>query len=381
METVLFLTTVWPGARRSGGELISQGFIDAMRDGGRRVVVVAYRRQGERSPGHPDDAFAGERPIETRYAGPHAIAWLGRALLRGLPYSAAKYVSTVYRGLVEASIGAGVDLVVIDHAQTAWAMSALPPALPRAYLAHNVEHHLYSDNATAGRGLRRLVYLREARRVRALELQAFTAAAGVWALSADDASALEVLGAPGPVRVFAPPPVVTRVEGSPEADVVLLGRWSWAANSVGLEWFLDQVVAHLPPTLRVEVAGVGAERFHGRHANVTIVGSVDDAARFLSRGRVIAVPARAGAGVQVKTLDAIAMGRPVVATSLAVRGLADFPPTVRVADDPIAFAQALALAAGAQQPPSDLEAVHTWMLKRRCRFRGDVQDALSDALR
>jgi hypothetical protein len=113
---------------------------------------------------------------------------------------------------------------------------------------------------------------------------------------------------------------------------------------------------------------------------VSFDGPVDDATRFLARGRVIAVPAQAGAGVQVKTLDAIATGRPVVATSLALRGLDDLPPTVRVADDPTAFADRLAEAVASEPSASDREAVNAWVDQRRQRFEHDVREALHDVL-
>ena len=70
-------------------------------------------------------------------------------------------------------------------------------------------------------------------------------------------------------------------------------------------------------------------------------GFVEDAATFLGGGRVVAVPAVAGSGIQVKTLDAIAAGRPTVATTLALRGIDSPPATVRVADEPAEMAAAI----------------------------------------
>jgi glycosyltransferase involved in cell wall biosynthesis len=128
----------------------------------------------------------------------------------------------------------------------------------------------------------------------------------------------------------------------------------------------------------VHIAGAGAEA-HAGAPGVTVHGPVPDARRFLARARVIAIPARAGAGVQVKTLDAIATGRPVVATTRALRGIADAPATVRSADDPRAFARELeqAVAAPAGGDSDGPEAARAWVLARRRRFSADLGAAIA----
>jgi glycosyltransferase involved in cell wall biosynthesis len=62
---------------------------------------------------------------------------------------------------------------------------------------------------------------------------------------------------------------------------------------------------------------------------------VPDVRPYLAHARLALAPLRIARGVQNKVLEALAMGRPVVATGAAVEGLAhdpDFP--VAVADDP-----------------------------------------------
>lgn len=45
----------------------------------------------------------------------------------------------------------------------------------------------------------------------------------------------------------------------------------------------------------------------------------------MSKSKVIAIPSISGAGVQIKTLDAITIGRPIIASEFALRGLEDIP--------------------------------------------------------
>ena len=102
---------------------------------------------------------------------------------------------------------------------------------------------------------------------------------------------------------------------------------------------------------------------------VTVTGSVDDVRPWLSGAAVVVAPLVSGSGIKNKVLEAMAMARPIVATPLAVEGLAATPDRdVVVADGPAAFAAAVlgllddparaaAVAAGGR---ALVEAVYTW---------------------
>lgn len=374
--TVLFLTTILPGDRRTGSEVASAAFVEAMRAAGRRVVVLGYRRLGTDPPRHADDVAAADRRIETRGAGVRALGWMAGAFARRIPYSVAKYRSRAYRGAVDQLLGEGPDAVVLDHAQMAWALPPGGPGRPWAYIAHNVEHDLYRAAGERGRGPLALVNRREARRIEAVERALAAAATRVWALSEADARGLESLGAPAPRRFDLAPAEVGETGGDVEAhhDVGLLGTWTWEANAAGLRWFLDEVWRRLPGSVGVAVAGAGAPELPD---GVTRAGVVPDARAFLRAARVVAIPSVAGSGVQVKTLDAIAAGVPVVATSLALRGIPDPPATVRVADGAEAFARALVEALAGPADGAEA-AARAWAAERRARFEADVAAALEE---
>jgi glycosyltransferase involved in cell wall biosynthesis len=128
----------------------------------------------------------------------------------------------------------------------------------------------------------------------------------------------------------------------------------------------------------VEIAGRGGDFAADRRPNVRYRGFVADAMEFLAGARAVAVPSVGGSGVQVKTLDAIASGNPVVSTAVGVRGLGTVPRSVRVEDDPAEFAAALREALRAESAPDDaLE----WARVRRERFAADVAEAVEAAAR
>lgn len=73
---------------------------------------------------------------------------------------------------------------------------------------------------------------------------------------------------------------------------------------------------------------------------ITVTGRVDDVRSFLREGRVFICPVRLGGGFRGKILEAMAIGRPVVSTSLGAQGIpVDQRENIIVADDPAEFAQ------------------------------------------
>ena len=381
--TVLFATTILPMERRTGSEVASAAFVEALRETGSRVIVLGYRRAGSGRPAGADEVRVADRHIETAEAGWRPIPWLARAAFTRRAYSAAKYEGRRYRATLAAMLRRHrPQLAVIDHAQLHWLAGILErAAVPFVFIAHNVERDIYGAAAAATRPPRRWVAAREARRIGSAEADLTRRAAAVWTLTAGDASGLQDAAATASVRNFDLPPAVAPAEPlAPEVDVGILGTWSWEPNAAGLRWFADRVRPLLDTSVSTAVGGAGAGALLAGVSGVEYRGRVPDAAAFLRSARVVAVPSVAGSGVQVKTLDAIAAGRPVVATSVAMRGVGKPPAFVSVRDDPREFAAAISDGLHAQGGAREAAAAAgDWVAGRRRSFAAAVRDAVAAA--
>jgi glycosyltransferase involved in cell wall biosynthesis len=92
------------------------------------------------------------------------------------------------------------------------------------------------------------------------------------------------------------------------------------------------VVGSKPPA---EILALAAE-------DVVIVGFVDDLNSFLNKMRVSVAPLRYGAGIKGKIGTAMAVGLPVVATSIATEGMmVTDGENILVRDDAVDFAEAV----------------------------------------
>lgn len=372
---ILYCTTVLPGAKRTGGEIATQGFIDALRESGHTVEVLGYQRPGDKRKILVGESLVDQRAIETDASGLQGYLWVLGAIATGRPYSSFKYESARYCSLLTSRLRDGaVDLVVLDHAQIGFLLRLLPPEIPVVFVAHNVEQAIYAEQQATAKGIRRWLLRREAKAISLLETALTRRAQQVWTLTntdgnhfraVDSASSVIAFDLPGHV-----PSAISNVNFSqPKWDVGLIGTWTWGANAKGLQWFMKEVLPLLDKNLKIAVAGKGAEALATER--VTLLGFVPDAVDFMRDCAVVAVPSTAGSGVQVKTLDAIAAGRPIVATPIALRGISSPPDSVAMTDDPATFAAVLQAQVAQKNSSLDIEAIN-WAVTRKRMFAEQV---------
>lgn len=120
----------------------------------------------------------------------------------------------------------------------------------------------------------------------------------------------------------------------PNADAVLyFHREIWPSIKSLLPNIKFYVVGQSPP---LEVEGLSQEE------NIIVTGRVNDVRPYLRKGRVFVCPVRLGGGFRGKILEAMAVGRPVVSTSLGAEGIpATDGENILIADRPSEFAQRL----------------------------------------
>jgi hypothetical protein len=349
---LLFATSIVPdGTLGSGYEIANAAVIDALRRAGARVTVLGYTWPGRPAADPENTIVLGEVDVRTEGAPLHRkLGWLSRALRSDMTFSSVKLRIVSPESVRQAIDAAGpFDAYVLNSVQFAGAYEGVFDDRPTLFIAHNVEHRSARENALAAAGaFQRLLYRREARLLQKLEERLCSKARFVFTLAEEDRTALGVGSNAKSVAL----PLVTRASAPPlpeeravEYDAALIGTWTWQPNRIGLEWFLHEVVPHLPHDFSIRIAGRLPAGMGSRHPGVKFVGRVPDAESFVRAASVIPLVSRAGTGVQLKTIETFELGLPSVATTSAVRGIDHRPENCVVADDPVAFAAALQLAA------------------------------------
>lgn len=130
--------------------------------------------------------------------------------------------------------------------------------------------------------------------------------------------------------------------------LVFTGKMDFRPNVDGVLWFWSEVW----PRIRAEAPGahfyVVGQRPHARLAplaedpSVTVTGFVPDVRPYIAQATVYVIPLRIGGGTRLKVLEAMAMGKAIVSTSLGCEGFPLRSGThLLVGDTPRAFADAV----------------------------------------
>lgn len=109
--------------------------------------------------------------------------------------------------------------------------------------------------------------------------------------------------------------------------IVFCAKLDYFANADAALYFAQSIWPTLlarRPNLKLEIVGSRpprtVEQLDGRD-NIRVIGSVPDVRPFIGRAWIALSPLRLRAGIQFKILEAMAMGVPVVATSICCPGL------------------------------------------------------------
>jgi GT2 family glycosyltransferase len=192
----------------------------------------------------------------------------------------------------------------------------------------------------------------EQHRLEAVETSIATRADALVTISEEEAAWFRGRGAASvTVREPFPAPCEPGAQGFAERrDAIYVAGWlagPGSANDDGLRWLVDEVLPLVKaeaPELTILVTGAGPPRelLELRSEQLRFIGEVPDLGASLDQVRVAVVPIRFGAGVKIKTVDALSRGLPVVVTSLGAEGIApSWREAMRIEDDPALFARAL----------------------------------------
>jgi glycosyltransferase involved in cell wall biosynthesis len=272
--------------------------------------------------------------------------------------------------LVEQARAWRPDLIWLEGVHPSWLALTLSRALgvPLAYRSHNIEFRYLAEQARLAVTARQKLALRAGtwgleRAERALH----RAATHVFDISSDDLAWWRGEGltnnswlAPQPDDAVLATAGIA--ESARDIDLLFLGSLSSPNNVAGLHWYLDAVhplVSAQTGAHRLVIAGrrpSDALRRRIAEAGAELVADPPDAAALLGRGRVMLNPILHGSGVNIKTVDMLATGRPVVTTTKGARGLpGDVVAQLSIADTPEAFAEGVARALAA--PAADRAAL------------------------
>lgn len=221
------------------------------------------------------------------------------------------------------------EIVVFNGSDLLPLISVVPQATRKVLLAHNVESDIIRSQVEAfgAPWPASLVLRRDVAKTLRTETGLATQAGNIIAIS-PDVGRFFLSSDPSMNVTVVPTVFAYRPYRGPRAPalrplrVAFVAKMGWWPNRHGLEWLIDAVLPRLTKDqVLVDVYGPGSEEFSGRHPNLTGHGFVDSLEEVWRSANFTICPMLEGSGINVKILESLYNGIPVLATPHACRGL------------------------------------------------------------
>ncbi len=309
---------------------LAEGLLHA----GAEVEIVSLNPRKHRA-----DVVAMPVPVEAININTSRIAWPGDA-----PFIVGRFISSEFREAIRNALRRFRPEVVQIESPFLLPYVDVVRAESNARIALrslNVEFRIWEGLAANERNpLRRFALRRVAASLRKYEVRHLNTPDAVIPISAADAEDFRRLGGTRPMQVV-PCGITLSDVGSPEAGTVgFIGSLDFRPNQEAVRWIIDELWPSVPDA-RLVIAGSGAPawlRRRARNQNIEFLGEIPDAKAFLQRMSIVIAPLFAGGGMRIKVLEAMALAKPIVATTLGAGGIeVENGRDILIADDVASF--------------------------------------------
>ncbi len=294
----------------------------------------------ERASEYCHELIAVPHPVKNQRSLAFYLEVLGNTLWGRYPFLGQKYLSReTTRRLAELSSPAQqppFDLLVCDYLAPMVNFLELParPQVPSLLFQHNVESVIFRRHADTARNFfKRAMYRRQWKMLRRFEQQSAELVTGQVAVSEPDAACFRdefkmrnVLGAvPTGVdcEYFQPP-----AQPASKPVLAFLGSMDWDANQDAVTWFAGEILPRIRakvPAAEFLVIGrnppAALRALAEKDRGLRITGTVPDVRPLMAEAAAMVLPLRIGGGTRIKIYEAMAMGAPVISTTIGAEGL------------------------------------------------------------
>lgn len=300
-----------------------------------RVTYLAYGEKGSESYAHLTKSGIEPIAVGELNRPKSGLSFYGRLLtnlLSPYPFIVTNHRTDRFQSALDRLAADGeYDIVICEWSPYAIFVKDLA-RVPSVVVAHNIEASIwrrYMENET--NPLKKAYIALQYRKVERFERACFGWSSGATAVSREEAKTIASYGVPYEVAVIdngVDTDYFHESTREPDPDkLVFTGSMDWRPNQDAVVYFAEEVF----PRIKAERPGANIA-FVGRNPpphvtelgkrdGITVTGTVDDVRPYIEEAGVYVVPLRIGGGSRLKILEAMAMNKIVVSTSVGAEGL------------------------------------------------------------
>ncbi|HBL73689.1 MAG: hypothetical protein A2W90_13250 [Bacteroidetes bacterium GWF2_42_66] len=220
------------------------------------------------------------------------------------------------------------------------------------YRAHNIEHEIWNRTAKMTQGPKKNYLKLLAARIKRFEISYLNDYDLLVPITERDAAMLNSMGNKKPyftsqtgIDLSFLIPTAKNLEFP---SLFHIGSLDWSPNQEGLIWFLNNcwpVISKKYTELKFYIAGRNAPLWLEKKfslKNIVYLGEIEDAYEFINSKAIMVVPLFSGSGMRIKIVEGMALGKPIVTTSIGTEGIETTSgEDILIADDAESFNNAI----------------------------------------
>ncbi|WP_186368946.1 glycosyltransferase family 4 protein [Bacillus tropicus] len=359
MKNILFLTHLYPYPPDDGGRIVTFNTIKEFHSYGYNVILGSFVDDSiQEKPKMPMEL----KEIVIPFNYKNSYKKLFKNLFSMIPYNMYKYINrNMEIELLEILKEEKIDLIYIDHLHMAYYAEFLKRNfeelnIPIVLRQHNVESTIFERAVQEEKNIIKKMYLKiQHHRLYKYESRVVNQFDEIFTITDDDSdrmlemnNKIKISCVPAGVDIEKYKPISNLVKNN-KPVITFLGTMSWLPNINGIEWFLDEIfpeVLKFNADVILYIVGKNPPeklyRYQKKYPhNLVITGFVEDEREYVAQSEVFIVPLKIGGGMRIKILNALAMKKAIVTTSIGVEGIKISSDGICIADNKQEFVESI----------------------------------------
>lgn len=328
---VLYITSkpIFPTV--DGGSVAMEKFLLSLVRTGFEIkhLIIETDKHKFNKGAYPDRLYQKTKPESVKINTTVTVLGALKYLFKSGSYNVERFYNVSMETLILTTLkNETFDAVILDSLFTTSYIKAIRSEFEGKIVVrtHNVEFELWKGYAEDAKGIKRWYLNRLALDIEAYELKTLEQCDCILSISNIDSDTFRNIGITSPIYNISVAVQVPDVAHNYSNNKLYhLGSMDWIPNQEAVERLIQLAPAvrkELPDTL-IHIAGLNADKYvsSDEENGILVHGFVQELINFGIEHGILVTPIKSGSGIRIKILEAMAVGIPVLTTTIGAQGI------------------------------------------------------------